>query len=94
MIDDRTPPPSNSRWTLAAVLAGLGGATLVLVGWALRGWQIAPDGAKLGDSDWWMGVLSHGLAHLAFGKVGFKVALAAVGGTIALVVWLRRRRKP
>ncbi|GIG63275.1 hypothetical protein Lfu02_76470 [Longispora fulva] len=92
MIDDRIPP-SNRRWTLAAVVAGLGGVSLVVAGWSLRGWQIAPDRDKLGDADWWLGIVSHGLAHLAFGKVGFKVALAAVGLTIGLVMWLRQRRK-
>ncbi|MGY0236581.1 hypothetical protein [Longispora urticae] len=92
MIDDRTPP-SNRRWTLAALLAGLGGASLVVVGWSLRGWHIAPDHTRLGDGDWWLGLLSHGMAHLAFGRVGFKVALGAVVVTVACVVWLRGRRR-
>jgi hypothetical protein len=67
---------------MAAIAAGVTGVVLI----ALVSWQLSGGG-------WWAVAAVRLTAWLAVGKVGFKVALAAMLGVIALAAWLRGRRR-
>ncbi|WP_416905393.1 hypothetical protein [Micromonospora echinospora] len=82
---------STARLTVAAVLVGVLALGLVALGWWLRDWEFSTDRGRYLDPSWWAGVIVIGLGNLAFGKVGFKIALAVVAGGAALL-WARRRR--
>jgi hypothetical protein len=79
---------------LAAVLAGAGALALVAAGWWIVGWEYRGDWGRYADASWWGGLVLRSLGFLAFGKAGFKIALACVVGTVAAVSWLRTRRRP
>ncbi|OZV81024.1 hypothetical protein CA850_12820 [Micromonospora echinospora] len=82
---------STARLIAASVLVGVLALGLVALGWWLRDWEFSTDRDRYLDPSWWAGVISIGLGNLAFGKVGFKIALAVVAGGAALL-WARRRR--
>ncbi|GLY23867.1 hypothetical protein [Micromonospora sp. NBRC 101691] len=82
---------STARLIVAAVLVGVLALGLVALGWWLRDWEFSTDRDRYLDPSWWAGVIVIGLGNLAFGKVGFKIALAVVAGGAALL-WARRRR--
>ncbi|SCL31765.1 hypothetical protein GA0074692_3173 [Micromonospora pallida] len=79
------------RLAVAAVLVGVVALGLVTLGWWFRDWEFSTDRDRYLDPSWWGGVITVDLGHLAFGKVGFKIALAAVAAVGALL-WARRRR--
>ncbi|MFE0594025.1 hypothetical protein [Micromonospora echinospora] len=82
---------STARLIVAAVLVGVLALGLVALGWWLRDWEFSTDRDRYLDPSWWAGVIVIGLGNLAFGKVGFKIALAVVAGGAALL-WARHRR--
>ena len=80
---------------LAAVLAGVAGLGLVALGWWIVDWQHQTGWSRLEDGTWWAGLFVRMMGFLAIGKAGFKVALAVVLCSAALVVrWKRRRVEP
>ncbi|MFI6825216.1 hypothetical protein ACIBJE_30350 [Micromonospora sp. NPDC050187] len=81
----------TARLVVAAILVGVAALGLVALGWWLRDWEFSTDRDRYLDPSWWAGVITVGLGNLAFGKVGFKIALAAVAAVAALL-WARRRR--
>jgi hypothetical protein len=78
---------------VAALLAGAASLALVVLGWWLVDWQFRADRERLTDPSWWTSTTLRLLGYLAFGKVGFKVALVTVVGAAAAVGWLRARRR-
>ncbi|SHN45192.1 hypothetical protein [Cryptosporangium aurantiacum] len=82
-----------SRSKYAAVLAGAAGLALIVAGWWIVGWEYRGDWGRLTDVSWWVGGLLRGLGWLWLGKAGFKIALAGIAGTVALVAWVRRSRR-
>lgn len=78
---------------LAAVLAGVAGLGLVVLGWWIIDWQFRADWGRLTEASWWTSGVVRALGFLAFGKVGFKLALAAVLGTVAAVAWWKGRKR-
>ncbi len=78
---------------VAALLAGATGLALAALGWWLVDWQFRGDRERLIDPSWWTSTILRLLGYLAFGKVGFKVALVTVVGAVAAVGWLRARRR-
>ncbi len=69
----------------AALLAGLGGLALIAAGWWLLDWRYPDQWSRFGDGAWWASMGARALGYLAFGKLGFKVALATVIVILALV---------
>ncbi|BCL16697.1 hypothetical protein [Micromonospora sagamiensis] len=80
------------RLIVAALLTGLLALGLVALGWWLRNWEFSTDRGRFLDPSWWAGLVTTGLGHLAFGKVGLKIALVAVGAVTAGTLWARGRR--
>ncbi|MEH1098951.1 hypothetical protein [Micromonospora sp. CPCC 205561] len=83
---------SGRRYTVAALLTGAVALGLVALGWWLRDGEYRADRGRFLDPGWWVGVVTSGVGHLAFGKVGFKIALVVLGLVAAGLVGLRRRR--
>jgi len=92
-VSDESSPKRLTVLGVAAIVTGLCGFVLVAVGWWFRDWDPSSDRQRLDDGSWWAGVVSQGLGYLAFGKLGFKVALATVAGSIGVTAWARRRSK-
>lgn len=87
-MSDRPTRPTHLR--IAAILAGATALLLIVLGWWFQGWEYSNDPARFAEPTWLAGFASRLLGFLAFGKIGFKVALALVAGSVALLVWLRR----
>ncbi|MCA2214165.1 hypothetical protein [Jidongwangia harbinensis] len=86
------PHVRRKHLILAVLLAGAAGLTLVVLGWWIVDWQARSDGDRVGDPSWWAGGLARLAGYLSLSKVGFKLALVAVLGTVAAVAWMRSRR--
>ncbi|MFG1927722.1 hypothetical protein [Cryptosporangium sp. NPDC048952] len=85
------------RHVAAAVLTVAGGLALILVGWWIVGFEFQGDWGRFADGSWWASEAVKAIGLLAFGKAGFKVALACVAAAIAVsakVVSRRRRKTP
>lgn len=89
---DRSGPRGTGILVVAAATAGLVAVALVVLGiWLRHG--VAGDGPRFAAAGWWVGIASQAVGYLAFGKAGFKVALAVILGAIGLVAWIRERGK-
>ncbi|TQS41354.1 hypothetical protein [Cryptosporangium phraense] len=76
----------------AAVLVVAGGLALTVLGWWIVGFEYRDDLGRFVDVTWWLHGAVRALGLLAFGKVGFKIALAVVGVVVAVGAKLRSRR--
>ena len=83
----------QKQLTVALVLAFAMGLGLIALGWAFMGWEHRTGWSRLSDGGWWSGTVAHLAGYLALSKVGFKVALGVVFGSLALATWLRSRRQ-
>lgn len=89
---DRSGPRGTGVLVVAAVTAGVVSAALVVAGIWLRH-SVGGDGPRFAAAGWWVGMASQVVGYLAFGKAGFKVALAAILGAAGLVTWVRESRR-
>ncbi|GAA0238879.1 hypothetical protein [Cryptosporangium japonicum] len=82
------------RHVVAAVLTVAGGLALIVLGWWIVGFEYQGDWGRFADGSWWTSEAVKALGLLAFGKVGFKIALAgvAVAAAVGAKVVSRRRR--
>jgi hypothetical protein len=85
-------PPK--KLIVAAVVAGAAGLALFAAGWWIQDWQQADGSDRLADGSWWAGAIVRGLGYLAFGQVGFKVALAVLLAAGVVIARVQRRRTP
>lgn len=85
---------SPKKLIIAAVVAGAAGLALVAAGWWIQDWQHVDGWDRLADGSWWAGAIVRGFGYLAFGKGGFKVALAVLLAAGVVIVRMRRRRTP
>ncbi|WP_035859125.1 hypothetical protein [Cryptosporangium arvum] len=86
---------TSKRHVVAAVLTVAGGLALIVLGWWFVGFEYQGDWGRFADGSWWASEAVKAVGLLAFGKVGFKVALVCVGAAIAIgaKVVSRRRRE-
>jgi len=85
--------PHSKHLVAAAVLTVVGGLGLIVAGWWVVGFEYQGEWSRLTDTSWWTGGVLRALGFLAFGKAGFKIALACVVAAVAVVAKLRLRRR-
>lgn len=81
------------RHVVAAVLAVVGGLALTIAGWWFVGFEYRGDWGRFTDGSWWASGVAKAFGLLAFGKAGFKVALALVAAVIAISAKVAGRRR-